>query len=604
MTRSRRWSLLLTLPLGLGACGSEGADLTTPDVDELTPELLVSDVASKMDTTVAFVSLHEGTVPRGATAVVSSRQSGITLSAVLVDGALDPVPVPAQIGDTLEVVARDSAGGEHRFVNITKRAVPPVVVRSSPSSGSTDVPLLNIVEVVFSEPMDPTSITDGTIRVTWNGQPVPGRVVLDPEGLRAEVQLNEPLARRTTYQLEVMTAARDHSGQGLPTKYVVAFATGNPAPADTTRFAAVSAGGQHTCALTTSAGLYCWGWNMAKQVTDGDAFVVTVPDPVPDADGATAVRAGLEHTCVVTGSGMARCWGDRRVGNSVEGLAPYFPSPFRDNPIIQVGAGIAHLCGVLASGQAECFGQYLTADGRFGIYGPDLLPLYSDFPMESLSGGTGFDCGLSIAGQAHCFGRNQEGQLGDGTTVSDELGVSVREGRDSVYIQFRTVAGGLVFSTLAVGLQHSCGIAAGKAYCWGSNSHGQLGIGATEPSRNVPTVVVGSEHYDSIAAGGQHTCAVASGRVFCWGEDSYGQLGDGRFVGTPVLAPVAVSSDLLFTSVSAGTDHTCAITTDAALYCWGRNDSGQLGDGSLTRASVPQLVTVEAGSAAASARMR
>ena len=113
---------------------------------------------------------------------------------------------------------------------------------------------------------------------------------------------------------------------------------------------------------------------------------------------------------------MARCWGDRRVGNSVEGLAPYFPSPFRDNPIIQVGAGIAHLCGVLASGQAECFGQYLTADGRFGIYGPDLLPLYSEFPMESLSGGTGFDCGLSIAGQAHCFGRNQEGQLGDGTT--------------------------------------------------------------------------------------------------------------------------------------------------------------------------------------------
>ena len=164
-----------------------------------------------------------------------------------------------------------------------------------------------------------------------------------------------------------------------------------------------------------------------------------------------------------------------------------------------------------------------------------------------------------------------------------------------MYIQFRTVAGGLVFSTLAVGLQHSCGIAAGKAYCWGSNSHGQLGIGATEPSRNVPTVVVGSEHYDSIAAGAQHTCAVASGRVFCWGEDSYGQLGDGRFVGTPVLAPVAVSSDLLFTSVSAGTDHTCAITTDAALYCWGRNDSGQLGDGWPTRASVPQLVTVEGG---------
>jgi alpha-tubulin suppressor-like RCC1 family protein len=155
------------------------------------------------------------------------------------------------------------------------------------------------------------------------------------------------------------------------------------------------------------------------------------------------------------------------------------------------------------------------------------------------------------------------------------------------------VAGNLVFNTLSVGWEHVCGVTAGRVYCWGSNSHGQLGTGGTEVLRSVPTPVAGSERYDSVAAGGRHTCALASGKALCWGDDSFGQLGDGR-TGKFAPAAVAVAGDLRFLAVSAGTDHTCAITSGGALYCWGRNDTGQLGDGSLTDSSVPQLVTVGA----------
>jgi hypothetical protein len=608
MKRSLGWCVLVGFPVALAACGSDDTGPSAPrdpTAAQLTPELVVSDLmsgqqagATAAETTFVYVSLHEGTVPRGTTADVSNRRSGFARSASLVAGALDPLPVPGEIGDTLDVVARDSAGAAHRFTNIAKRAVPPVVVRSSPSSGATDVPLLTVVRVVFSEPMDSTSLGSATVRVTSTGEPLPGAVLVDPEGLWVELHLDQPLARRTSYHLAVTTHVRDRGGQPMTADYVVSFTTGNPAPPDTTRFTAVSAGGRHTCAITTSAQLFCWGWNVAEQVTGGGAVVVPVPTRIQVSGGASAVRAGAEHTCLVTAAAGIRCWGDRRLesGRSLGSLAPYFPSPFGDARMVGVGAGMAHLCGILANEQAKCVGEYVTPDGGYlGFYGDSgLLPLYSDAPMQSISGGNRFDCGLSMAGQAYCFGKNQEGELGDGGTASDQHGVRIKDQPgDTLYLRFRTVAGNLVFNTLSVGWEHVCGVTAGRVYCWGSNSHGQLGTGGTEVLRSVPTPVAGSERYDSVAAGGRHTCALASGKALCWGDDSFGQLGDGR-TGKPAPAAVAVAGDLRFLAVSAGTDHTCAITSGGALYCWGRNDTGQLGDGSLTDSSVPQLVTVGA----------
>jgi len=117
----------------------------------------------------------------------------------------------------------------------------------------------------------------------------------------------------------------------------------------------------------------------------------------------------------------------------------------------------------------------------------------------------------------------------------------------------------------------TCGLTHdGTAYCWGSNNFGQLGINTTNSSR-VPVPVIGGLTFSSLAAGSQHTCGlvVPSGVAYCWGRNNHGFVGDGTT--TTRLAPVPVSGGRVFSSISAAVHHTCGITPGGAAYCWGYN---------------------------------
>jgi alpha-tubulin suppressor-like RCC1 family protein len=93
-----------------------------------------------------------------------------------------------------------------------------------------------------------------------------------------------------------------------------------------------------------------------------------------------------------------------------------------------------------------------------------------------------------------------------------------------------------------------------------------------------------------LAAGGAHTCALtAGGDAWCWGSDSNGQLGRGS-IGGSSSTPAPVSGGLKFIALSAGGAHTCGVTLDGSIYCWGANASGQLGDGSTTDRGAPVRV--------------
>jgi alpha-tubulin suppressor-like RCC1 family protein len=135
--------------------------------------------------------------------------------------------------------------------------------------------------------------------------------------------------------------------------------------------------------------------------------------------------------------------------------------------------------------------------------------------------------------------------------------------------------------------------AAGQAYCWGANEHGQLGIGVVTPADGrdpvtTPTPVAGGLTFRAITAGLSHTCGLAEdGVAFCWGDAAKGQLGAGPPstmcdpAGQPlcrVPEPVRVSGTTRFAQVSAGRWHTCAITPAGAAYCWGDNAAGPLGN--------------------------
>ena len=142
------------------------------------------------------------------------------------------------------------------------------------------------------------------------------------------------------------------------------------------------------------------------------------------------------------------------------------------------------------------------------------------------------------------------------------------------------VAGGLSFRQVSVGFLHSCGVDAvtHKAFCWGSNALGRLGDGSTLKQRLRPFPVAGGRSFSQLSAGWDHTCAVTTGaRAFCWGNGSNGQIGDGRT--HQRWTPRAVAGGLGFTRVSAGVFHTCGETTNNLAYCWGVNTYGGLGDG-------------------------
>ncbi len=152
------------------------------------------------------------------------------------------------------------------------------------------------------------------------------------------------------------------------------------------------------------------------------------------------------------------------------------------------------------------------------------------------------------------------------------------------------------FVQLSGGTYHTCGVTIGlAAFCWGANFNGQLGDGTTT-DHLTPAAVTGGLSLVVVSAsrwgGGFYTCGVtASGAAYCWGNNDTGQLGDGT--STSSSTPVAVTGGLTFVALSAGAVHTCGLTTGGAAYCWGQGLVGQLGDG--TTNSSPSPVAVKGG---------
>ena len=276
------------------------------------------------------------------------------------------------------------------------------------------------------------------------------------------------------------------------------------------------------------------------------------------------------------------------VAQGVSGRSAVTVEP-RELTRVPLSAGYAHTCGLTADGTAYCWGSGRSGQLGWGdrgtIYPTSWLEEGSSGHPVSVSGGlafvalstgTGHTCGLTAAGMAYCWGANLAGQLGDGTTVSRTAPVRV--------------VGGHGFVSVVTGDAHSCGLtASSEVYCWGSDSDGRVGDGTSSGTRTTPTRVVGGQEFVELTAGRYHTCGVTvNAAVYCWGANSYGQLGDGTTASR--TSPVAVGGGLAFRAVSAGAYHTCGITSDGAAYCWGSNGDGRLGDGTTTARTSPGAV--------------
>jgi len=187
-----------------------------------------------------------------------------------------------------------------------------------------------------------------------------------------------------------------------------------------------------------------------------------------------------------------------------------------------------------------------------------------------------------------CWGRNIEGQLGKGD-----------------YLVWRTYTWGLnseewvkekwsSTDSVSAGGYHTCAIDDDKnLWCWGRNDYGQVGNGENE-NKNIPSPVSFGKKWKSVSAGGHHTCAIDDDKnLWCWGRNNFGQLGNGGYKNENI--PVLISQDKRWNQVSAGGHHTCAIDDEKKLWCWGRNDFGQVGDESFENRNRPVIVSLPDG---------
>lgn len=345
----------------------------------------------------------------------------------------------------------------------------------------------------------------------------------------------------------------------------------------------LSAGADHTCAVTNTGGLMCWGDNADGQLGDGSLVSRTRPTDVQGlSSGVMAVASGAFHTCALLTTGGVKCWGYNGYGALGDGTTTSRMAPVDvvglPTGVAQISAGLFHTCALTVGGEVMCWGNNLNGqlgDGTTTMRATPVLMSGAGLRATGVAAGGYHSC-ATFGDVTRCWGANGHGQVGDHTTTERHQPAAV-----DVWPVRR----------LSAGLYHTCAATyAGDAKCWGEGGNGQLGLGFMG-SRNYPGTVMGlSTGGGSITTGFLHSCATtATGGASCWGSNASGEVGDGTT--TQRLAPTAVtglSTGVL--SITAGASHTCARMANGDVKCWGRNEEGQLGDGTTTPHAVPTSV--------------
>jgi alpha-tubulin suppressor-like RCC1 family protein len=370
----------------------------------------------------------------------------------------------------------------------------------------------------------------------------------------------------------------------------------SPIQIGTSSWTAISAGETHTAAIRSDGALFAWGSNRYGQLANPvTGYFASVSSPVQIGTSSwTAVSAGGSHTVAIRSDGALFAWGDRRDGQLGDGVASAFS--FITSPIqigtsswTAVSAGGTHTAAIRSDGALFTWGRNNAGQLGNGTSSTRSSPVQiGTSSWTAVSAGVQHTAAIRSGGSLFTWGLNNSGQLGDGSTSNRSSPVQV--GTSS----WTAVTAGW-FATAAIKL-------GGSLFTWGRNYWGGLGIGALG-NRSSP-VQVGTSSWTAVAMTYNHTVAIRSdSRLFTWGRNNFGQLGNFQPAGdsTSTSSPVQVGGNqgLLsqsspvqigtssWTAVSAGQTHTAAIRSDGALFAWGVNSFGQLGDGTTTNKFSP-----------------
>jgi alpha-tubulin suppressor-like RCC1 family protein len=324
------------------------------------------------------------------------------------------------------------------------------------------------------------------------------------------------------------------------------------------------------------------------------------------AIGVVQVAMGSRHTCALLNNSDVRCWGGNNNGRlglgnkldigddeAITSVEPIkFPTGFQ---VKQLAAGLFHTCALSERGQVICWGR--NQAGQLG-YGdtidrgdtPETTPDKLDFvglpPVQSIVSGDSANhtCAILVSGVVRCWGENNFGQLGLGNKNNNGDSPDELETTPAINLGISPV------QQIAVNGGHTCALRVNSTlHCWGKNGDGQLGygnianfgdnIGETPNTKIVPIADAAQ-----IALGVSHTCVVTvDKKVRCWGLNGFGQLGYGNtnVVGDNEFPAEAGFIDSItdFQQLSLGFEHSCALLENDSIKCWGSSFSGQLGYG-------------------------
>ncbi len=370
---------------------------------------------------------------------------------------------------------------------------------------------------------------------------------------------------------------------------------------------ALELGGRQSCFLRTTGAIRCWGDGSHGRLGYGDYQTVgDTETPASKGDVefgslVSRVSTGGHHTCGVSTSGVLRCWGwnDNGQLGYASGVHEMVEKPVNlsnvdvGGEVKQVSTGSTHTCALLTNGHVRCWGNHLN--GRLGYVGQSEDVGDNETPASKgdvdvggtviqITAGQSHTCALLDTGNVRCWGEGLEGKLGYNATYD--------VGYDQTPASMGDVNVGGTVVQIAAGSFHTCALLnSGDVRCWGKGQSGQLGyelgyissenIGDTEHPASKGNVDIGGKAVQ-IAAGGIHTCALLdTGNVRCWGLGQYGRLGyNGEDnIGdteTPAFAgDVEVGGTVI--EIAAGGAHTCALLDTAEIRCWGEAANGKLG---------------------------
>ncbi|NOH72429.1 hypothetical protein F0225_13925 [Vibrio pectenicida] len=350
----------------------------------------------------------------------------------------------------------------------------------------------------------------------------------------------------------------------------------------------VSLGSSHTCAVSESDTIYCWGNNYSGQLGLGlsNVHFISRPTAVNLSGEKKQISLSASHSCSLSTLGEATCWGNNSRYLLGQGLyrlvAPRTLS--LQNSVQFISMGSSHACLIKNDNEAQCWGDNFFGQLGTGQTQPELFPttVIEQSSLTNIQVGDNFTCLQTVSGQVKCWGNNYFGQLGIGFPAN-------RTQDNQSYLLPQTVQLGIPSISVAVGQHFACSLLNNhQIKCWGNNQSGQLGIGHRR-NKARPTSLTFAENVQKLALGKQHACAILqSGTLQCWGSNQYGQLGIGNY--QTQTTPTTVTLGQNAKHISLGDRHTCAILEDDTLKCWGDNIKGQLGLGHREPKTTPQTV--------------